>query len=603
MEAARPDPRHRHHRLGQVDHARRDDRLHQHATDLPHRHDRGPDRVPDPRQALDREPARDRRRHDRLRAGACAPRCARTRTSSWSAKCATSRPSRPRSRRPRPATWCMSTLHTVDATETITRIVSVFPPHQQPAVRLQLAPIIKGASSASGSCRAPIGKGRVPAVEILVAPARVRECIADAEMTKELNDDRQVASLTYGMQSFGPVAHAPREGAASWTYEEALLHVSNPDDFALRLGRDLPAPPTALGRLRQGSRGLRQGEISLTEESDDDLKIDRFLPVPAARRVIRTHSWLTRRRAEGEHLLLTPRVPCTTRRHPCGGSSGFWFSSRCRRAPSWSAEARRDVRGRARRAAPQTYEIPITVPPGAAGMEPAISLAVRQPRAERPRSGSASRCAGRRGDQAPPVGPGTRRRDPRRPVSTAATGSAPRRCSGSSRSRGTYGMPGSGDAAPSARVRARARARQFRRSRRDPDAGPREFGVFGRGRLHSAPTARPTTRAHRGAGLAARLAVELARVEDRSGGAMLYRYDEDATRAASTSSRASTTPRTPAVGPAASGLGAASSGTTIDRIPSRAASPAFDASAARRLAALETWFGEERVRSTASATK
>ena len=67
MEAARPDPRHRHDRLGQVDHARRDDRLHQHQPHLPHHHDRGPDRVPDPRQALDREPARDRRRHQQLR--------------------------------------------------------------------------------------------------------------------------------------------------------------------------------------------------------------------------------------------------------------------------------------------------------------------------------------------------------------------------------------------------------------------------------------------------------------------------------------------------------------------------------------------------------
>ena len=56
-----------HHRLGQVDDARVDDRLHQLEQDLPHHDDRGPDRVPDPRSALDREPARDRRRHPELR--------------------------------------------------------------------------------------------------------------------------------------------------------------------------------------------------------------------------------------------------------------------------------------------------------------------------------------------------------------------------------------------------------------------------------------------------------------------------------------------------------------------------------------------------------
>ena len=95
----------------------------------------------------------------------------------------------------------MSTLHTIDAAETITRIVSVFPPHQQPQIRLQLASIIKGVISQRLVPRAD-GKGRVPAVEILVASARVRECIADPEMTKELNDAIAKGFTTYGMQSF-----------------------------------------------------------------------------------------------------------------------------------------------------------------------------------------------------------------------------------------------------------------------------------------------------------------------------------------------------------------------------------------------------------------
>ena len=62
-ERSRPGAVHRHDRLGQVDDARGDDRLHQLDAQRAHRHDRGPDRVPAPRQALDRQPARDRRRH------------------------------------------------------------------------------------------------------------------------------------------------------------------------------------------------------------------------------------------------------------------------------------------------------------------------------------------------------------------------------------------------------------------------------------------------------------------------------------------------------------------------------------------------------------
>jgi twitching motility protein PilT len=126
----------------------------------------------------------------------------------------------------------MSTLHTIDAAETVTRIVSVFPPHQHGQVRLQLASIIKGIISQRLVPRAD-GKGRVPAVEILVSTARIRECISDKERAKEINDAIAKGFTTYGMQTFDQslMAHVKR-GLIS--YEEALLHVANPDDFALR---------------------------------------------------------------------------------------------------------------------------------------------------------------------------------------------------------------------------------------------------------------------------------------------------------------------------------------------------------------------------------
>lgn len=126
----------------------------------------------------------------------------------------------------------MSTLHTLDAVETVNRIISVFPPYQQKQVRLQLASILKAVISQRLVPRAD-GKGRVPALEILVSTARVRECIADKDRTKELHDAIAKGYTTYGMQTFDQsLMQLVKQGLV--TYEEALKHVSNPDDFALR---------------------------------------------------------------------------------------------------------------------------------------------------------------------------------------------------------------------------------------------------------------------------------------------------------------------------------------------------------------------------------
>ncbi len=165
----------------------------------------------------------------------------------------------------------MSTLHTIDAAETITRIVSVFPPHQQPQIRLQLASIIKGVISQRLVPRAD-GKGRVPAVEILVASARVRECIADPEMSKELNDAIAKGFTTYGMQSFDQsLMQHVKAGRVS--YEEALLNVSNADDFALRFKG---ISGTSDSSWDDFDKEQSDKSMELNEQQDDDLKIDRF---------------------------------------------------------------------------------------------------------------------------------------------------------------------------------------------------------------------------------------------------------------------------------------------------------------------------------------
>jgi twitching motility protein PilT len=127
----------------------------------------------------------------------------------------------------------MSTLHTLDTTETINRIVSVFPPYQQKQVRLQLASVLRGIVSQRLIPRAD-GKGRVPAVEVCVATATVRESIVDSDKTRKLPDVIAAGGSQYGMQTFDQ-SLMTLYNRGLITYEEALRWCSNPDDFALRV--------------------------------------------------------------------------------------------------------------------------------------------------------------------------------------------------------------------------------------------------------------------------------------------------------------------------------------------------------------------------------
>jgi twitching motility protein PilT len=127
----------------------------------------------------------------------------------------------------------LSTLHTSDATETINRIISVFPPHQQQQIRLQLATVLEGIISMRLVPRAD-GRGRVPAVEVLVATTIVRECIIDKERTKEIHDIIADGRSQYGMQTFDQ-ALMDLYDKELITYEEAIKQCTNPDDFSLKI--------------------------------------------------------------------------------------------------------------------------------------------------------------------------------------------------------------------------------------------------------------------------------------------------------------------------------------------------------------------------------
>jgi len=127
----------------------------------------------------------------------------------------------------------LSTLHTLDATETIHRIITVFPSNQQQQIRRQLAGIVKGVISQRLVPRAD-GRGRVPAVEAMVNTAFIRECIEDGTRTKEIRDAIAKGFTSYGMQTFDQSLMYLLEKNLI-TYEEALLQSSNPDDFALKV--------------------------------------------------------------------------------------------------------------------------------------------------------------------------------------------------------------------------------------------------------------------------------------------------------------------------------------------------------------------------------
>ena len=143
-----------------------------------------------------------------------------------------------------------STLHTLDATETINRVISVFPPHHQKQVRLQLAAVLKGIISQRLVPRAD-GQGRVPAVEVMVTTETVRSCIEDKDKTKMLKDVIASGTAQYGMQTFDQSLYfLLRQGLI--TEEEALLRATNVGEFKLRLEGVMATSDLAKSNMERG---------------------------------------------------------------------------------------------------------------------------------------------------------------------------------------------------------------------------------------------------------------------------------------------------------------------------------------------------------------
>jgi twitching motility protein PilT len=126
-----------------------------------------------------------------------------------------------------------STLHTLDATETVNRIITVFPPHQQRQVRIQLAAVLKAAISQRLLPRAD-GAGRVPAVEVMVSTAFIRDAIVDKDKTSTIHGAIAAGTSQYGMQTFDQSIFSLFQHGLV-TLEEALRWASNVDEFKLKV--------------------------------------------------------------------------------------------------------------------------------------------------------------------------------------------------------------------------------------------------------------------------------------------------------------------------------------------------------------------------------
>jgi twitching motility protein PilT len=126
-----------------------------------------------------------------------------------------------------------STLHTTDATQTINRVLSFYPPHQQGEVRFSLASALQAVISLRLVPRADRA-GRIPAVEVLINTAAVRDNVRDMEKTLNIPDLIKEGQVQYGMQSFDQsLMHLYSSGKIS--YESAVFYATSPAEFALRV--------------------------------------------------------------------------------------------------------------------------------------------------------------------------------------------------------------------------------------------------------------------------------------------------------------------------------------------------------------------------------
>ncbi len=149
----------------------------------------------------------------------------------------------------------LSTLHTLDATETIQRIIAVFPPPEQKQIRLLLASTLRAIIS-QRLIRKADGIGRVPAVEILITTEYIRDCIINPEKTRLIREAIASGISQYGMQTFDQSIY-DLYNRSLISLEDALLYASNADEFKLRIGGIRTTTDAARDEMEKASKGNR----------------------------------------------------------------------------------------------------------------------------------------------------------------------------------------------------------------------------------------------------------------------------------------------------------------------------------------------------------
>ena len=162
-----------------------------------------------------------------------------------------------------------STLHTLDATETINRIISVFPPHHQKQIRIQLAQVLKAVVSLRLLPRAD-GMGRVPAVEVMITTPYIRDCVENKEKTKFIREQISLGTSQYGMQTFDQsLFQLYRNGLI--TLDEALRRASNPDEFRLKIQGVQFTADISRDQMEESLRASQESDM-MSDESPFELE-------------------------------------------------------------------------------------------------------------------------------------------------------------------------------------------------------------------------------------------------------------------------------------------------------------------------------------------
>jgi twitching motility protein PilT len=153
-----------------------------------------------------------------------------------------------------------STLHTTDATQTINRVISFYPPHQHQEIRSLLSTALAAVVCLRLVPRKD-GKGRVPASEVLINTAAVADNIRDIEKQLNIPDLISEGTEAYGMQSFDQsLMKWFQEGVIS--YESALFYSTNPSEFALRASGISSASDRTFSGLRSSGKSDLTQDLS-----------------------------------------------------------------------------------------------------------------------------------------------------------------------------------------------------------------------------------------------------------------------------------------------------------------------------------------------------